>query len=171
MNVAQEHPSTETALKTSGIACTILRNGWYIKNYTGSIPAALANGAFYGCAGESQISSAVRKDYAEAAVAVLIDAEHEGKIYELAGQAYTLAELAAEISRQTVRGIPYVDIPETDYAKMLATASVPEGFAKLIAGWNTSAKNGNLYSDSRDLECLIGRPTKPLAESVKTALA
>lgn len=171
LSVAQEHPPTEAELKSSGIAYTILRNGWYTENYTGSIAAALANGAFYGSAGEGKISSAARKDYAEAAVAVLTDAGHEGKTYELAGKAYTLTELAAEISRQSGKNIPYVDIPEADYAKALADAGVPAGFAALIAGWDVSAKNGDLYSDSQDLERLIGRPATPLVDVVKAAMA
>jgi NAD(P)H dehydrogenase (quinone) len=39
LNLAGEHLATETELKASGIPFTILRNGWYTENYTGSIPA------------------------------------------------------------------------------------------------------------------------------------
>jgi NAD(P)H dehydrogenase (quinone) len=41
-------------LASSGIPTTLLRNGWYTENYTGSIPAALENGAFVGSAGEGR---------------------------------------------------------------------------------------------------------------------
>lgn len=70
--VAKEHPATEKDIKDTQIAYTILRNDWYHENYTASVPAAIANGAFYGCAGDAKISSATREDYAEAAVAVLL---------------------------------------------------------------------------------------------------
>ncbi len=172
LSVAREHPATEAELKESGLAYTILRNGWYTENYTDSISAALANNAFYGCAGEGKISSAARKDYAEAAVAVLTSAGHEGKTYELAGDsAYTLAELAAEISAQTGKKIPYVNLSEAEYAAALIQAGVPEGFAAMIAGWDADAEKGALFSDDRTLSRLIGRPTTPLADVVRAALA
>ncbi|HBO37559.1 MAG TPA: NAD(P)-dependent oxidoreductase, partial [Pasteurellaceae bacterium] len=85
LSVAKEHPVTETDLKNSGITYTILRNGWYTENYTGSIPAALANNAFYGSAGDGKIASATREDYADAAVSVLTGEGHDNKTYELAG--------------------------------------------------------------------------------------
>lgn len=171
LSVAQEHPATEADLKLSGLPYTVLRNGWYTENYTGSIPAALANNAFYGSAGDGRISSAARADYAEAAVAVLTSSGHEGKTYELAGDnAYTLTELAAEISRQTGKEIPYVNLPEADYAAALVQAGVPEGFAALIAGWDKDAEKGALFSGDRTLSRLIGHPTTSLADAVRAVL-
>lgn len=171
LSLAQEHIATEAALKQSGLGYTILRNGWYSENYTGSIPAALANGAFYGSAGDGKISSATRADYAEAAVAVLTTPGHEGKTYELAGDhAYTLTELAAEISRQTGRDIPYVNLPEADYAAALVQAGVAGDFAALIAGWDADAEKGALFSEDRTLSRLIGHPTTSLADAVRAAL-
>lgn len=172
LNLAPEHQQTEAALKASGIAYTLLRNGWYTENYTGSIPPALAHNAFYGSARNGKIASAARADYAEAAAVVLTTPGHEGKVYELAGDsAYTLSELAAEISRQTGKTIPYVDIPEADYAAALKQAGLPEGFAGAIASWDVSASQGALFDNGGTLSKLIGRPTTLLAESVKKALA
>ena len=72
------------------------------------MPAALANGAFVGSAGDGRLSLATRADYADAAVTALVGDSHKGHIYELAGdQAVTLTDLAAELSRQTGREIPY----------------------------------------------------------------
>ncbi len=171
LSVAREHPATESDLKHSGVDYTILRNGWYTENYTSSIPAALENNAFYGSAGEGKISSAAREDYAEAAVAVLTSTGHEGKTYELAGDTpYTLADLAAEVSRQSGKKIPYVNIPEADYAAALVQAGVPEDFAALIAGWDADAEKGALFSEDRTLSRLIGRPTTPLDKMVQAAL-
>ena len=120
LSLAPEHLQTESDLKASGIAYTILRNGWYSENYTGSIAPALGLGAFYGSAGEGRIASAARADYADAAVMALTSEGHDGKTYELAGDnAYTLSDLAAEISAQTGKNIPYRNIPEAAYAAAL----------------------------------------------------
>lgn len=171
LNLAPEHIQTEADLKASGIVYTILRNSWYTENYTGSIPAALANGAFYGCAGNAKICSAPRDDYAEAAAVVLTGEGHEGKTYELAGdEAYTLTDLAAEISRQTRKDIPYKDIPEAEYAAALKNAGLPEGFAAALASWDVAASEGALFDDSHQLSRLLGRPTTPLAVVVEAAL-
>jgi NAD(P)H dehydrogenase (quinone) len=171
LSLAAEHLATENMVKASGIPFTILRNGWYTENYTGSIPGALAGGAFIGSAGEGRISAATRDDFADAAVAVLTGGGHEGKTYELAGDtAWTLAGLAAEISRQTGRTIPYVHMPEAEYAAALAGFGLPHGLAHAIAGWDVSASRGALFDDSHQLSALIGRPTTPLAVAVAAAV-
>ena len=170
LNLAEEHLATEAELKASGVLFTILRNGWYTENYTGSIPGALAGGAFLGSAGEGKISSATREDFADAAVAVLTTEGHEGKTYELAGdEAWTLSDLAAEISRQAGREIPYRDLPEAEYAAALKGFGIPEGFARMIAGWDVGASRGALFDDSRQLSKLTGRPTTPLSVAVADA--
>jgi NAD(P)H dehydrogenase (quinone) len=172
LSLAAEHRATEADVKSSGIPFTILRNGWYSENNTASIPGALAGGAFVGSAGEGRISGAARADFADAAVAVLTGAGHAGKTYELAGDdAYTLTELAAEVSRQTGKAIPYRNLPEADYAAELAGFGFPEGLAKAIASWDVAASKGALFTESRQLSGLIGRPTTPLSVAVKEALS
>ena len=171
IDLAAEHLATEKEIKASGIPYTILRNGWYTENYTNSIGGALAGGAFLGSAGDAKISSAARADYAAAAVAVLTSPGHEGKTYELAGDtAWTLNDLAAEITRQSGKKIPYKNIPEAEYAKTLAGFGLPDMWAKAIAGWDTQAGKGQLFDDQRQLSKLIGRPTTPMSATVGETL-
>ncbi|GAB3180471.1 SDR family oxidoreductase [Telluribacter humicola] len=171
VSLAEEHRATEAALKEAGIPYTLLRNGWYTENYTGSIPGALAGGAFLGSAGEGKISAAARADYAEAAVAVLTGEGHEGKVYELAGdEPFTLSDLAAEVSLQTGKAIPYKNLSQDEYAAALASFGLPEGLAHAIAGWDVAASQDALYDESRQLSALIGRPTTPLSDTVAEAL-
>ena len=100
LNLAPEHLETEKALKASGLPFVILRNGWYAENYTVSVPAAVANGAFLGSAGEGRIASAARADYAAAAAVALTGGAKPGQTYELAGdQAYTLLRSPARPPR------------------------------------------------------------------------
>ena len=172
ISVAGEHHATEANIAASGIPATILRNGWYAENYTVSIPAALANGAFIGCAAEGEISLATRADYADAAVTVLTNAGHQGKTYELAGdKAYTLSDLAAEISRQTGRNIPYRNLPQAEYAAILKRVGLPDVRAEFIASSDFDASHGALFDDGHQLSKLIGRATTPLSEAVRRALA
>ncbi|ART55114.1 NAD(P)-dependent oxidoreductase [Acidovorax carolinensis] len=171
LGLAPEHVETEALLKASGLSVTLLRNGWYTENYTGSVGPAVTNGAFIGSAGDGKIASAARADYADAAVAVLTTEGHEGKTYELAGDtAYTLTELAAEISRQTGKDIPYKDLPPADFAAALKGAGVPAPWPEALATIDTEASKGALFDDGRALSKLIGRPTTSLAASVAAAL-
>jgi NAD(P)H dehydrogenase (quinone) len=171
ISLAGEHLETERFLKDSKIDFTILRNGWYNENYTASIQNTLAGGAVIGSAGSGKISSASRADYAEAAALVLTDNLHKGKLYELAGDsAYTLNDLAAEISRQSGKEIPYKNLPETEYSKILESFNLPKEMSIAIASWDTGIAKGDLFDTSHQLSKLIGRPTTSIAESVKIAI-
>ncbi len=172
LGLAGEHVATEAWLKQSGVPFVLLRNGWYTENYLASIPPALQHGAFIGSAGEGRIASAARADYAEAAAIALTRPEQSGKVYELAGDdAYTLAGFAAELSRQSGKAIPYVDMPENEYKSALVGAGLPEPIAGLLADSDSGASRGGLFDDTRQLSALIGRPTTPLAVSMRAALA
>ena len=172
LGLAGEHLATEAALKASGLAYTILRNGWYTENYVGSAKGAIGAGAFIGCAGAGKIASAARADYAEAAAVVLAGEGSENKTYELAGDtAYTLTELAAEISRQAGKMIPYNNLTETQYADILKSFGLPDGLAEMLADSDTGASKGGLFDDSHVLSTLIGRSTTPLATVLAEAIA
>lgn len=171
--LAEEHRQTEALIAQSGIAHTLLRNGWYTENYTASIPTALEHGALIGSAGQGRISSATRADYAEAAaIALLDDAAPARAVYELAGDAsYSLTDFAAELSRQTGRTIPYVDMPEAQYRGALLGAGLPEPIADLLAGADTAVSKGALFDDGKALSTLLGRPTTALSTAIADALA
>lgn len=171
LGLAAEHLQTEQAIKDSGVPAAILRNGWYTENYTAGVPGAVAQGAIYGSAGEGRISSAARNDYAEAAAVVLSTEGHAGKIYELAGDsAYTLSELAAEVSRQSGKAVAYRNIPEADYKAALIGFGLPEVVAILLSNSDTAASKGALFDEGRQLSALIGHPTTPWPASVVAAL-
>jgi NAD(P)H dehydrogenase (quinone) len=171
LGLAPEHKETEAMIRASGVPFVLLRNGWYIENYMGSVPSALEHGAVYGSAGDGRISAASRADYAEAAAVALTTDNQAGKTYELAGDsAFTLTELAAEISRQSGKTIGYVNLPEVDYKNLLIKVGLPEVLADLLADSDTGVSKGALFDDGHQLSKLIGRPTTALATSVKAVL-
>ena len=171
--LAEEHRATEAALAASGLDHVLLRNGWYSENYAGSVLTAAEHGAVIGAAGEGRIAAAARADYAAAAAAVLADpAAHAGKTYELAGDtAFTLADLAAEIARQSGKPVSYQNMPQAAYAEALKGFGLPGPFAEILADSDVGASRGGLFDDCHALSALIGRPTTPMSEMVKSALA
>ncbi|WP_221031462.1 SDR family oxidoreductase [Actomonas aquatica] len=172
LSLAEEHIATEALIRESGLPFVLLRNGWYAENYAGSIPSALEHGAFVGSVGDAKLNLAARADYAAAAAVALTGDIEVGRTYELSGdEAITLADFAAELSRQTGREIPYADLPEAKYAAVLTQAGLPEGLAAAIAGWDAAAGQGALADDGTDLSTLIGRPTTPISVVISAALA
>ena len=166
IGLAPEHRATEDVIAASGIPYALLRNGWYVENYP--IATALSTGAFVGSAGEGRIAAATRADYAEAAAAVLLSGEPG--VYELGGDAFTMAELAAEVARQSGKPVGYQDLPVPEYQAILVGAGLPEGYAGLLAETDAKIVDGELDVDSAVLSRLIGRPVTPLSEAVAAAL-
>jgi NAD(P)H dehydrogenase (quinone) len=171
MVLALDHAPTEAALADSGIPHTILRNGWYTENYTGSLGAVLEHGAMIGAAGDGRVSSAARKDYAEAIAVVTLDVAHAGKTYELAGDtAHTGADFAAAVAKAAGKPVAYVNLPQADYAKALEGFGLPPVLAEALADSETWAAKGALFDDSHTLSRLIGRATTPIADTIAAAL-
>ncbi|MDM2931465.1 SDR family oxidoreductase [Citrobacter sp. Cm046] len=168
LGLAAEHVETEKMLADSGIAYTLLRNGWYTENYLASAPAALEHGVFIGAAGEGKIASATRADYAAAAARVISEDGHAGKIYELAGdEGWTLSQLAAELAKQSGKKVVYQNLSEADFAAALKGFGLPAGLADMLADSDIGASKGGLFDDSHTLSQLTGHPTTSLADSVK----
>ena len=171
MIISQDHIKTEAAIRASGLNATILRNGWYTENWTGALSAAVEAGAVIGASGEGKVTPAARADYAEAIAAVVSTDGHDGKVYELGGdEAFTMADLASELSRQVGKNVPFNNLPKDAYAGILDSLGFPAGFGTVIADADAHAANGSLFDDSHTLSTLIGRPTTPMAEAVKAAL-
>jgi NAD(P)H dehydrogenase (quinone) len=170
-SLADDHRGTERALLDSGVPYVLLRNGWYHENYTENLAPVLEHGAVVAAAGEGRISTASRADYAAAAVAVLTGEGHENATYELGGdEAWSFAEYAAELSRQTGREIAYNPVTPEALTGILAGAGLPEPAAAMFADVDAAIAKGELVVDSGDLSRLAGRPTTPLSEAVAAAL-
>ncbi|MFJ9900879.1 SDR family oxidoreductase [Streptomyces sp. NPDC091280] len=169
--LADDHRGTEEVLRASGLQYVLLRNGYYHENYTENLGPVLEHNAVVNAAGEGRVSSASRADYAAAAVAVLTGEGHENKTYELGGDdAWSLAEYAAELSRQTGKDIANSTVPVEALIGILSGAGLPEPAAAIFAGVDASIEKGELVVTTGDLTRLIGRPTSPIAESIAAVL-
>ena len=169
--LAADHQATEQILAASGLPVVLLRNGWYVENWAGQIPVALEHGAIAGAAGEGRVSAATRADFAAAAAAVLTLDGQAGKVYELGGSPFTLGEFAAELSTQAGRDVEYRDHSTSEYTAVLVDAGLPETVAAVYADGDRGIRDGELLVESAHLEQLIGRPSTPLADAIRTLLA
>ena len=171
ISLAPEHKATEAVLRESGVPFTFLRNGWYHENYTGQLGSHLERGVILGAAGDGRVAAAARADYAAAAVAALTGAGHENAVYELGGTPFTLTELAATITEVTGTEVAYRDVSADELVTALTGSGLDEGTAAFVASLDTATARGDLDTTSTDLQTLIGRPSTPLADAVRTAAA
>lgn len=167
LGLAQEHRETESLIKTSGLKYTFLRNNWYSENYLANVQHVAEQGTLYGSAKDGKISSASRQDYAEAAAKVLTSQGHDNKTYELAGStSFTLSDLAGYIAKASGKAVQYQNISPEDYTSALKNAGLPDGLIEVIVDADVQTVKGAMYSDSKDLENLLGRKTTLIQDQI-----
>ena len=171
LGLAQEHRETEKLIQDSGITYTFLRNNWYSENYLAGVAHTIETGTLFGAAQDGRISSASRIDYAEAAAKVLTSTGHENKTYELAGsESFSLSDLATFIGQAVNKDIIYQNLSAEEYTQGLTQAGLPAGLVDVIVDADIQTIQGAMYSDSKDLEQLIGHKTTSIQDAIKAAL-
>ncbi len=170
-SIGRDHWATEQALAASGVPHVLLRNGWYNENYTGHLDAILQYGQVFGSAGDGRVATAARADYAEAAAIVLTGSGQATTIHELSGDtAFSLAELAAEIARQSGREITYPKLSAAEYQAFMVSQGVAAADAAQLVEADVAIARGELAHTPGQLRRLIGRPTTPIGDSIAIAL-
>jgi len=170
--LGDEHVQTEQALAASSIPSVVLRNDWYSENAVPDVTRAAETGVIAASVGDGRISYASRADYAEAAAVVLIDGGHIGETYELAGDvAWSYDELAALASRLLGRPVAYERLSTEQHIAALEAAGLDADTAAFVAGIDDGIRRGMLDVDDKTLARLLGRPTTPLEETLRAALA
>ncbi|MGK4582605.1 SDR family oxidoreductase [Kitasatospora sp. HPMI-4] len=169
--LADEHKATEAMIRESGLPFALLRNGWYTENYTADAAGAAERGVVLGSSGDGRVASAARRDYADAAVAVLTGEGHENRVYELSGDvAWSFSEYAAELAARSGKPVVYRNVTPEEHLAALLAAGLPEGFARILVDVDAGIARGELARGTGDLSRLIGRPTTPFAETLGAAL-
>lgn len=171
IGLAIDHRRTEQAITERGLPAVILRNGWYIENYTENLATDLATGIHLGSAGEGRVAAATRRDYAVAAAEVMTGDGHTGRVYELAGDVgFTMTELATEVTRVSGKPVIYTDLTSSEHIKALVDAGLPESAAELYADWDAGIARGDLDVAGPSLRELIGADTTRLPQAIFEAL-
>ena len=171
LGLAQEHRETEALIKASGLSYTFLRNNWYLENYLAGLHHAIESGVLYGSANDGKISAASRQDYADAAANILLSSGHEDKIYELAhSKSFTLSELAQHISSISGKTVNYINLSDSDYKQGLINAGLPEALVEVIVDADIHTRDGAMFSESKDLETLLGHAPTEISKVIESTI-
>ncbi|GAA5203397.1 SDR family oxidoreductase [Microbacterium jejuense] len=169
--LAPEHKATEEYLAASGVPAVVLRNNWYTENYTPDALRAAETGVIAASVGDAVVAAASRADYAEAAAVVLLEDGHVGSTYELSGDtAVSYADLAAAAAEALGRDVAYVPVSREQLEAALAEAGLDAGTVGFVAEMEAGIARGVLADADPALARLLGRPTTPVAEGLRTAV-
>lgn len=169
--LAEVHRTTEEAIRETGIPFSFLRNNWYLENDLGTIQAVLGGAPWVTNLAKGRIGYALRRDYAEAAAAVLTGDGHENTVYELSGKPVTQDEVVAELSAVLGRTVTIQHVDDETYAATLRRAGMPEPVVSMTVSMNQAIRDGALDVESRDLEQLLRRPPTGLREGLQALVA
>lgn len=152
-----DHLGTEMAIKASGLAYTLFRNGWYMENLFMSLPQALAGGTWYTSAGTGRIAHIAREDIARAIAAGLAQPAADSMTYTLTGDtAYTTEEIAALVREVTGKPLAVVNLSDEQLSQGMAAAGVPAPFIPTFVSFDANTREGKIAMVSPDAETLSG---------------
>ena len=65
----------------------------------------------------------------------------------------------------------YQNMSEADYSAAMTQIGLPAPIAAMLAQSDAAASRGALFDDSHTLSKLLGRPTTPIAETLRAVIA
>lgn len=168
--LAPEHKATEEYIVAQDIPYSFLRHGWYSENYIAPAKTALETGVLVTNTRDGKVASAARLDYAIGDVVALFN-DTGNQIHEMAGDhAWTFDELANTISAISGKPVKRQNVSKEEHIAKLVQAGQPEASAMADATLDDNVAEGALDDERGELSRLIGRPTTPLAETLRVAL-
>lgn len=171
---APDHLKTEEAIKASGLAYTIFRNGWYMENLFMALPNALASGQWYSASGQGKLAHIARDDIARSIAAGLAAPAAGNVTYTLTGEtARSTGEIAAMASEITGKPLSVVHVNEEQLAQGMAGAGVPAPYIPMLVSFDANTREGKIAMVTDDATKLSGAELtslKDFLEASKTAL-
>lgn len=108
--VGKRHRAVEKHIESSGLTFTHLRPTWFHQNYEMFNTQEIRENATLTLPLETaRFNSIDLRDITEVAAIVLSESGHENKVYELATEEFTAADVATILSKITGKTIQYID--------------------------------------------------------------
>ena len=166
------HWEAEQTLESSGIAWTHLQPTDLARfNIRSILPTVQAEGVFYSTVGEGRVALVDEEDVAEVAAAALTEEGHEGKKYVLTGpKAVSYPEMADALGSKLGKPVKYIDIDPAQAKQAMIGAGMPDWVADFINELRELEKSGGASGPTQYIQKLLGRPPRPLEESIAAAL-
>ena len=149
----------ESALRTSGLAWTILRNGLYADPIVDWVPEIVDMGTIPYPTGQGRCGYVSRDDIARAGAAALTTDGHAEKVYNLTGpEALTTVDLCRAVALVTGKPVADSRATDEDYIEACKRDGTPEFVAHLLLTMYHAIRRGFMDVVTSDIEDLTGKP-------------
>jgi NAD(P)H dehydrogenase (quinone) len=167
-----DHAATEALLQASGIPFTSLRNGFYASSAAWLLGNAAQTGELVAPA-DGPVSWTAHADLAEVAALALSE---QGILDSItppltAAEAIDLDGIAAIASELTGRPIRRIVVPDDQYQASLTAYGLPQQRIAMTMGIFHASRRGEFNRVDPTLARLIGHPTIPLRDALKTVIS
>lgn len=174
--VVDAHVKTEEWIKESGLTYTILRHNLYaevIPMFLGEKEQLLQSKSIYLPTGNGKTSFVPREDFAEAEANILANpSSYENKVLEFNGSEQTSFEEVAKILTKTLsESISYVSPEVDEFKQTMASYQLPGDIIDMLTMFSLGIADGEFNQTSDDLESVLGRKTKSIADFLKAVYA
>jgi NAD(P)H dehydrogenase (quinone) len=168
---ADQHAATEAELAGSGLAYAALRHGFYAESCLFMVGDGLRAGELR-TPEDGPVSWTARADLAEADAAILAsDDAWDGITPPLtAGEAVTMAELAAIASEVTGRQVRHTTVSDDRWRDERIAAGMPALYADMLLGTFRAARRGDFAATDPALATLLGRAPRSMREVLAAGL-
>ncbi|MCG5479502.1 SDR family oxidoreductase [Sinorhizobium alkalisoli] len=166
----EDHPyrRVELFLEKTGAQFIILRPNTFADNFHSHWLEGIRHGVIAVPAADSKTGFIDVRDVAECAAAALTTNAFSGLAFDLTGpKALSYHEAAAILSQAIGRPIVYKPVDEETFVGMLATAGVPEDYARYVAGVFRPVREGRMDRVTADVERLTGKKPRSLETYAK----
>jgi NAD(P)H dehydrogenase (quinone) len=165
-----DHAATETQLRESGVAYTVLRNGFYAATVPMLLGHAISTGEL-ALPEDGAVAWTTHADLAEAAAIALTTTDLDGITPALTGaELFDMTAVAALASEITGRPIRRVVISDAAYRDGMIAHGVPEAAANMLVGLFAASRQGDFAPTDPTLARLLGRSPIPLRDVLQEAL-
>ncbi len=157
------HGANERRLRTLGMTWTILRPTRFMSNTPYGWAAVRDKGQLLEPLGGRKVILIDPRDIAAVAVKALTAPGHEGKIYELTGEALSGVEMAESLSAALARPIRFVNATDEETRDDLLRSGLPPLIVDKVLYYFRTLRDGHWYETST-LADLLGKTPRKYAD-------
>jgi NAD(P)H dehydrogenase (quinone) len=149
--IIQSNRQTEADIRTSGLDWVVGRNGIYIEPDIAYMESYKTRGGIYNCAEDGKCGYTTRAELAYAYARMLTQGQHNGKTYNLHGEAITQQQLADYLNAAFGTRLAYHRVSQQDYRRE-RTGDLGEFIGTIIAGIYQGIRDGYFDNPSQYAE-------------------
>jgi len=163
-------PEIRQAVEESAPEYAILQPSWFMQNFTGAHPTAVAlreRGEISTATGNGRVGFIDARDIAAAAARALLAPDPPNARYVLTGpETLSYPQVAAILSEITGRPIRHIDLTPAQLTARWMAAGLPEHLAKTATDLDIAISRGDYDYTTTGVQDLTGQPPRSFKEFI-----